>query len=63
MNDFNKKSAPDLIKLVSEKKEEGRVLRFALAGSAKKNVKAALLARKEVARALTELNARKLAKV
>ena len=59
MTDFNKKSAEDLTKLVSEKKEELRALRFDRAGAAKKNVKASLLARKEVARALTALNARK----
>ncbi len=59
MTDFNKKSAEDLTKLVSEKREEIRSLRFSTAGTAKKNVKASFLARKEVARALTEINARK----
>ena len=61
MTDFNKKSAEDLTKIVGEKKEELRTLRFNLAGAANKNTKAALLARKEVARALTALNARKSA--
>lgn len=59
MTDFNKKSADDLTKLVGEKREEIRSIRFALAGAAKKNVKATFLARKEIARALTEINARK----
>ncbi len=63
MTDFNKKSTEDLTKLVSEKREEIRSLRFAAAGSAKKNVKVAFLARKEVARALTSINARKSATV
>ncbi len=58
MTDFNKKSAEDLTKLVSEKREEIRSLRFSTAGTTKKNVKAVFLARKEVARALTLINAR-----
>ncbi len=58
MTDFNKKSAEDLTKIVGEKREELRALRFNLAGTANKNVKASLLARKDVARALTEINAR-----
>ena len=63
MTDFNKKNTEDLIKLISEKKEEIRSLRFATAGTVKKNVKSSFLARKEVARALTSLNARKPASV
>lgn len=59
MTDINKKSAEDLMKTLSEKREEIRAFNFDLAGSAKKNVKAASLARKEVARTLTEINARK----
>lgn len=63
MTDFNKKSTDDLTKLVSEKREEIRSLRFSAAGTVKKNVKATFLARKEVARALTLINARKSATV
>jgi len=59
MTDINKKSAEDLTKTLAEKREEIRAFRFDLAGSAKKNVKAVSLARKEIARTLTELNLRK----
>jgi len=58
MKEIKKKSAEDLVKLLSEKREEVRVFRFDLAGSAKKNVKASMLARKEIARILTEENQR-----
>lgn len=47
------------MKLLAEKREVVRAFRFDLAGSAKKNVKAPLLARKTIARILTEQNARK----
>ncbi len=59
MTEIKKKSAEDLMKALDEKREEIRAFRFDLAGSAKKNVKVSLLARKEIARILTELNARK----
>ena len=59
MTDISKKSTEDLVKTIDEKREELRSIRFDLAGSAKKNTKAAMLARKEVARTMTELNARK----
>ena len=48
----------DLQKLVADKREELRLLRFSVAGSKNRNVKLASTLRKEVARALTELNAR-----
>jgi len=44
---------------VAKAREELRSLRFAVAGSKNRNVKAARNLRKTVARALTELNARK----
>ncbi len=47
----------DLIKLVGEKREEIRSFRFGTAG---RNVSAHRIARKDVARALTELNDRRL---
>lgn len=59
MSELIKKSNEDLTKLVWEKREELRSFRFDLAGTAKKNAKHAFLAKKEVARALTEINARK----
>lgn len=59
MTDISKKSNEDLIKTIDEKREELRALRFDLAGSAKKNSKSPVLARKEIARTLTEINARK----
>ncbi len=58
MKEIKKKNAEDLMKLLAEKREAIRAFRFDLAGAAKKNVKAPLLARKEVARILTEENLR-----
>ena len=49
-------SKEELIKLVSDKREEFRVLRFAVAGSKNRNVKLGRTLRKTIARALTELN-------
>ncbi len=59
MTDIKKKSVEDLAKLLIEKKEEVRAFRFDVAGSAKKNVKSAMIAKKDIARILTEINARK----
>ncbi|HBH71531.1 MAG: hypothetical protein UU88_C0015G0012 [Parcubacteria group bacterium GW2011_GWC1_42_11] len=54
MKEIKKKSATDLVKLLNEKREALRAFRFDIAGSARKNVKAPLLARREIARILTE---------
>ncbi|OGC84044.1 50S ribosomal protein L29 [Candidatus Adlerbacteria bacterium RIFCSPHIGHO2_02_FULL_52_17] len=51
-------SVEDLYKLVDEKREKLRHLRFSVAGSKNANVKQVRTLRKEVARALTELSAR-----
>lgn len=51
-------SPEDLLKIVAEKREELRHLRFAVAGSKNRNVKQASTLRKQIARALTELNKR-----
>ena len=51
-------SPDDLRKIVAEKREELRHLRFAVAGSKNRNVKQAATLRKAIARALTELNKR-----
>lgn len=55
MNDIRKMKDTELAKLVSDKREELRSVRFGTAG---KDVRAARANRKEVARALTELKAR-----
>jgi len=51
-------SVEDLQKLVAEKRETLRRLRFAVAGSKNRNVKEASTLRKAIARALTELKKR-----
>ena len=62
MTEYKKKTAEDLMKLLSEKREAVRAFRFDVSGSGKKNVKVSGLARKEIARILTELASRKDAK-
>ncbi|MEK7460450.1 MAG: 50S ribosomal protein L29 [Patescibacteria group bacterium] len=59
MSELKNKSVEDLKKALDEKREEIRGIRFDLAGTTKKNVKATLLARREVARISTEITARK----
>ncbi|OIO31176.1 hypothetical protein AUJ77_00545 [Candidatus Nomurabacteria bacterium CG1_02_43_90] len=59
MNEYKKKSAEDLMKLLNEKREVVRAFRFDITGSAKKNVKVSVTSRREIARILTELNIRK----
>jgi ribosomal protein L29 len=49
----------ELHKLVAEKREDLRALRFASSGGKNRNVKQGKNLRKEVARALTELSLRK----
>ena len=46
----------ELAKLVDDKREELRALRFSAQGSKNKNVKAARTLRREIARALTAKN-------
>lgn len=52
--DITKHSKEDLAKLVADKREELRALRFGVAGSKNRNVKAARNLRKDIARALTQ---------
>ena len=59
MNEYKKKSAEDLMKLLNEKREVVRAFRFDITGSTKKNVKVSVTSRREIARILTELNIRK----
>lgn len=53
--DYNKTSAEELHKAIASKREELRALRFNVAGSKNRDVKAAAKLRKEIARALTAL--------
>lgn len=57
--DITNHSADELTKLANDKREELRSLRFNVAGSKTRNVKAAQALRKDIARALTALNAKK----
>ena len=59
MIDFKEKSMEELITFVNEKREGLRSDRFKVAGSAKKGMAPACFVRKEIARALTALNAHK----
>lgn len=59
MKDIQKKKDADLITHVNEKRQELRKFRFGVAGAGTRDVKAARKAKKEIARTLTELNARK----
>ena len=61
MADFTKHTIEDLHKLVSEKREALRAFRFGSAGSRSRNTREGRGLRKEIARALTEVNARKIA--
>lgn len=53
--DLTKHTKEDLVKLVAEKREELRALRFGSAGSKNRDVKQASKLRREIARALTAL--------
>lgn len=58
MEEYKKKTAEDLIKVLDEKREFVRAARFDQSGSSKKAVKGVSLAKKEIARILTEQSAR-----
>ena len=57
-NSLAKHSVEDLQKLAADKRQELRALRFSSSGSKNRNVKQAATLRKQIARALTELNKR-----
>ena len=59
--EIQKKDDKALVELVKEKREAIRDFRFQNTGSATRNVRQVRADKKEVARALTELNARKKA--
>lgn len=61
MKDIAQKKDTDLVKLLAEKREELRAFRFNMTGSAMRDVRAARTNKKDVARILTELNARRRA--
>ena len=50
----------ELAKMLAEKREAFRSFRFSVAGSKSKNVKEGMNLRKDIARILTELRARKV---
>jgi len=59
MKDITTKTSADLAKLVSDKREALRVFRFGAAGAKTKNVKEGRAIRKDIARIMTALNAKK----
>ena len=57
--DIQKKSDKDLVSFVKEQRETLRKARFGAAGAGSADVKAVRTAKKDIARSLTSLNARK----
>lgn len=60
MKEIRKKDEKALVAYVQEKREEVRTFRFGTAGASTRNVRAVRAAKKEIARSLSELSARKL---
>lgn len=58
MTEIKKKTDKDLEKMVAEKREELRKIRFESAGSGMRNTQAIQNLKREIARILTELNNR-----
>ena len=58
---FEKETPDSLKKMIADKREALRVFRFEGAGSRRRNVREARMLRKEIARAMTELSARRIA--
>jgi ribosomal protein L29 len=58
MKEIRKKNDGEIAAYVTEKREEVRSFRFGTAGAATRNVRSVRTAKKEIARSLTELNAR-----
>jgi ribosomal protein L29 len=59
MKDITAKTPADLMKMVQEKRESLRAFRFGAAGAKSKNVREGRAIRKDVARILTALNAKR----
>ena len=57
--DFSVKTPADIQKMISDKREALRVFRFGGAGAKTKNVKEGRAIRKDIARMMTALNAKK----
>lgn len=57
--DYKNHSVEELQKVIADKREELRNHRFSVAGSKSRDVKVSQKLRKEIARALTSLNAKK----
>ena len=62
ISEIKSKSDAELKKILQEKREGLRVFRFGASGSKSKNVKEAGMVKKDIARILTETNARKTVK-
>jgi ribosomal protein L29 len=58
-NSLKNNTVEELTKLVADKREELRALRFSASGGKNHNVKLPATLRKTIARALTELNIKK----
>jgi ribosomal protein L29 len=61
MKEITNKTAADLTKMLDDKREALRVVRFGSAGAKNKNVKEAMAIRKDIARIMTALNSPKTA--
>ncbi len=61
MADFKKHSVEDLHKEIAKMRESLRTFRFGSAGSRSRNTREGRGLRKDIARLLTEVNARKIA--
>lgn len=59
MKDIKNQSEKDLMKIVADKRKALQSFRFGSSGSKTRNVKEGKGLRREIARALTELNSRK----
>jgi ribosomal protein L29 len=57
--DFTEKTTPELVKLLKEQREELRGIRFGAAGSRMKDAHAGRKVRRDIARILTALTAKK----
>ncbi|MEK7227605.1 MAG: 50S ribosomal protein L29 [Patescibacteria group bacterium] len=55
-NSYKGKSEKDLVKALYEEREKLRIFRFGTAGSKSKNIKEGVVAKKNIARIMTELN-------
>ena len=61
-NELEKETPESLQKMITEKREALRVFRFEGAGSRRRNVREARNLHREIARVMTELSARRIAK-